>query len=1293
MCKFGTIVALLALLALPVWAGSDQSWQLKAGEESAFAIPRMSAPPTLDGKIDAAEWRDSAAISGMLENGTDYLDARPATFFLAWDAGHIYMACRVYLPPGYKLRLGGGRAQDGADCFDDGLELLFKPLGKNVSSRNERTEFKLNISGLGYGGTYTRLAVGQIMKTWEPEMHTATRVTEQGTAPMGGAWWELEAAFSNKDFELIGDNRAGDQWRMMLGINHMPNTTWMQARIPCIGSYFTPQGKTLVTLVETTPTVQMMMESLPNLASDGTASLVVKAHNPSPGQSQVKVSVDVAGKIVKDETLDVPAGGDKTFSLNEKLPESVREGRFNVHAAEGQNTLLSYTAVFKVGQFDARIRPVPAPKPDEFSFAAKFNPVRGQLQITADSFTLPDPAAVKSLSYTITNKTSGKTVASGEITRVTSQVFEDVLTLKDLEAGAYEVTSSLLLKDGKSYGPRTGTFEKKDEAKAFPEWWGKDPGDSERVIPPFTAIDRKGSRLSCWGRSYELSSLGLPKAVASQDGKVMAAPARVVVVSGGKETVINLGSPVVTDATGWRVRFSGKAEGAGLAFSAQGWMEQDGMVSVDLTYQPSDGKKIVVDGLRIEYPVANDVAECLGCVGSGFNFAPISALVLSRDKQGRLWSTFDIGRKGSGMQIGSFYPYVWLGSERRGLMWWGDNDQGWFPDNDVPAHEVARENGAVVLKNNIIGKSSEVSGPRTIHFTWMASPFKPLPKGWRMYAATEDGTFFQPFRGCRTNPKTGKPFFDLSKIATLGNCNWIHPESDEPSEWSKLWAEQKAGADDHVKKDRPFDLYNARVGVWWMHQSFQLIGYGHKSIQDDVFNYFGDEWYPDGIDTWNQSYTDYAMWLLDRSFREGGVVSTYWDLSFPVLYGSLLSGLAYRLPDGRIQPGYNSLNCRRFFQRLWAIQDKQGLNPGCTGTHSTQAYIYPCIPWISAILDGERDWNLDASDMDWIDYYPTERMRALSCPHNWGVGINWMANFSSSDPNKILAAKRAQAEYVWMHDSWCNPTMTPNYDVLFMPDRILDWGLNAENATYVPYWRNVGAKSGDPNVFVSVWKMNGRVLIGVFNYDRKATKDVKLKLDLKALGFSGKTDTLAAVDLYQRPKSVPSSFDAGARMLSFKGLAPHTARFIGIRDTNPAPVAKAREQYGALLAQAGVAPSSLPETAMDMDLIASDTVYGGPDTLVVPQDAEGLMVVTWRRSDRVLFAVVNDTDRERDGVLKLDLAKLGLTPKLQWQDFLRVRDLNKSSKDQSSVLDYYGGELTVKAIAPKSARLVVVRLY
>ncbi len=42
------------------------------------------------------------------------------------------------------------------------------------------------------------------------------------------------------DFELTGDNRAGDVWRLMLGMNHLP--MWMQARIPCIGPYFDSTG-------------------------------------------------------------------------------------------------------------------------------------------------------------------------------------------------------------------------------------------------------------------------------------------------------------------------------------------------------------------------------------------------------------------------------------------------------------------------------------------------------------------------------------------------------------------------------------------------------------------------------------------------------------------------------------------------------------------------------------------------------------------------------------------------------------------------------------------------------------------------------------------------------------------------------------------------------------------------------------------------------------------------------------------------------------------------------------------
>src|SRR3954469_665959 len=169
-------------------------------------------------------------------------------------------------------------------------------MGKNVHQSRYATEYKLNISGLGNCGTYTRLAVGQIMSNWDPSVKTAVHVTAPGTAPEGGSWWEMESVYSTTDFELTGPNRAGDQWKLMLGINHFPSNVWMQARIPCVAGYFTPNGKCVGKLVEETPAVQMTMDSLNSLATDGTASLMVKAYNPAKAAAQVQLAVDVAGK-------------------------------------------------------------------------------------------------------------------------------------------------------------------------------------------------------------------------------------------------------------------------------------------------------------------------------------------------------------------------------------------------------------------------------------------------------------------------------------------------------------------------------------------------------------------------------------------------------------------------------------------------------------------------------------------------------------------------------------------------------------------------------------------------------------------------------------------------------------------------------------------------------------------------------------------------------------------------------------------------------------------------------------
>jgi hypothetical protein len=52
-------------------------------------------------------------------------------------------------------------------------------------------------------------------------------------------------------------------------------------------------------------------------------------------------------------------------------------------------------------------------------------------------------------------------------------------------------------------GPMTGAFEKKDEAKAFAPWWGRKAGDTERVLPPYSALRRRGNTVACLGREED----------------------------------------------------------------------------------------------------------------------------------------------------------------------------------------------------------------------------------------------------------------------------------------------------------------------------------------------------------------------------------------------------------------------------------------------------------------------------------------------------------------------------------------------------------------------------------------------------------------------------------------------------------------------------------------------------------------------------------------------------------------------------------------------------------------------
>ncbi len=1265
-------VALLACGRLAGAAGWNSPIPL--AKLPSFEIPRIAQAPTIDGKIDPREWQEAVAISGVGGCVSGELIARPTTFYLAWDKDHLYMAIRTWVKPNYKPSVSG-RAPGTAACFDDSGEFHFKPMGGNVMPVRTDSSYKWNINCLGLDGDLQRVAVGQQFKNWQPTFTTVARMTEPGSAPQGGRWWECEWMASTQDFELTGPNQPGDKWRFMLGFNHM-YSGWTQARIPAMTSYFDPGGYPVATLVEKAPAIQMTMDDLPG-PLDGVAAVRISAFNPTEQAVQLKVTAlyaDEKGEpiLMKEAPLAVAPGKSAAFALNEKLarmPQGQTPGSITFTVAQSDRTLYHYFTFFKAGYPADAMAPA-QPRKEAFPLQATFNPAASNLMFAADSYYLDHPENVREVKYQIARQGEAKTLAEGTIDRAITNYYRRLIQLPALAEGTYLVEARMITRDGTVLGPEKATFVKKDEAKEYGDWWNTALGNTERVIRPFEPMTRRSDRVSMWGRTYQLNALGLPREIISQGRKLSAGESRIVAVINGKEEVIALkGEPEFTETKDWRVAFTGKAKGAGLAFSVKGKVEQDGMTQLELTYAPEGRAPVSVDALRIEFPLTAEQSECLLCLGTGGNYAARTTTLLPPG-QGRVWSTLDTGRNGSGMTVGNFYPIVWLGSDLRGFLWAGDSDRGWVPVDDRPAHEVIRVKDTVILRNNLISQTFTLDAPRTVRLNYIATPFRPLVKGWRASIHSEDGTFEGPHKK-RKDPKTGQEVM---------GWNWVNPPSKDPGEWSSLWAEFKKIADEKVRREQPFSPAQARRWMY-VHTSLPLMGYGWKSPDERVTGYFGPDW--EG-DSWNKTEQDYFLWLCDRAFREGGLRTIYWDIFFIATFNTIQNGLAYELPDGRIQPGFNMLNLRQFMMRLQSVMQDNGLTPGGLMSHATNDYCLAAAPWMDAILDGEYHSISDTSGMDWVDGYPIERMRALSVSENFGSQISWMNLIAIEDKAKRDHANRGFIEWPRMFDTWTGPNGAD------LPAGALVFDLN--EAPFIPFWRNPYVTCEDKDVLVSLWPSRDRTVLMVFNYDRAKVKDVEIRVDLTLLKLAPQQPELFRVlDLDKGAGEPESTFDLASNTLRVPALQPHTGRVIGLRVVEKKALATFTQQFQSVR---GTDAKYLPSLC-DQGMVSAKTRFlpSGQCAAVTSADAD-ISVAVWQLPDRVLLVANNGSAKDsKDAQIAVDLAKLNLVPQLVWQEFIRAIDVRTGNNDPPASLDFYGGRLTLPRLAPGATRMVVLRRF
>ncbi len=1131
-CRILWLVVSLVLVCVP-HLGHAQA--LPAGKLGAFAIPKMSQAPKIDGTIDPVEWRDAwpadtrgviprlakpPTIDGVIDPaewaGACEMDAqvsqgaahaflpRSVTWYLGWDATNLYLACRSPLAPNERVKRVARQPVGSTVMMDDSIELWLDPRGRN-EGEHLASYVQAMVNALGityYKQTFPK--IGAINNAWKPDWRIACKLAPDFSA----VTWEL--AMPASSFDLPQPNRAGDPWGLMLARNFMYQA-WDQSamawRFPGFG-FSVNSDYPVFTLADGAPVVKFH-SPLPIMR--GRAYADVDILNPAAVPVTLSVTFGITaadGKSVfeKQVAVTVPAGGTAPFRIDEPASPAIDPAvsaayRYALTVTTPDGTREIFHTHFAFNPTKARyLLDRTLPPPPELIAQATLNPVRGLVETKVDVIDFPRRDEVAAARLVVTDA-GGKVLADQKTALRFADMFTFWAPLPSLAAGKYPWTASVILKDGTEFKAGTGEIEKKNEAAAFP-WWNSKLGDANKVLWPFTAVaqEKQGKILRAWGKEYQLDGLALPRQIrvtgnadkwpAGRSGQpeLLAAPITCEAVIGGKilPVVARRGGPNVLEAKEHQIALAGAGAAGPLAVRTTTRLEQDGAYFVELTLAPAKtGQPVTVDRFDLRIPVRMEVAEYLntfGVTGHGGGYVMKQLPAQPAGTAAASAKAWDSRENGSGvMTVGSFIPQVWLGSEFRGLLWYADNDRGWTPANDRVAQDVVREGGRATMRFHFIDTPTVIDAPRTVCFVLQPTPIRPLTPGWRMLNVN----FTQSFLNWDA---MGRSRAAYSATVNLAN--------DAAYAKSAAYAANCPGP----KAPQPnlasyFAPHTESSGI--------------MTTDWPARNYFGGEW--EG-GTYTDTLIDHTLWWVNKWIEQGGLQGLYHDQFAPHTIASVSSGLAYVLPDGRVQPGYALTTRRRYVMRQHALWLEKGIARPRTLTHTTNGGPMGSFGWIESCIDGEAKLINKGMGLDFADTWPSERLRTGSFSYNLGATYGWMRLIDETGMTDAEKEhhRRVYAGHCLMHDT-VNAWVW-SYAPRNAPDSpLIKWGMNDDRVFFWPFWRNNDVVSVTaPDVKVSVWTLpaggepgrTDRVLLCVFNYGKDPAADCTVTLNLKKLGVT-----------------------------------------------------------------------------------------------------------------------------------------------------------------------------------------------
>lgn len=1032
-----------------------------AGVKDGYASPTVVVPyavvkPVIDGKIDDDEWRGAVSFNA-LQTTTHQVSARQTRFWMMWDEDNIYVAMRSPMRKGERpIQSYREIGKDMRNVvFDDSFE-IWLDLGTNSpDGQPVFFQYVSNFAG-AKADVMHEPAVGNQRWGWTSGWEPKNRLTADNQ-------WEMEVAIPRKS--LYKNTPFVDGFKMagLLARNH--KRPWEQNSFEGTGIFNVRDTYTKYVLSKKESAVHLLGVSD---STDRTFGLNLEVFGVR--DETLKWSFTSDGGVNKEGTLVVKAG---QLASVPAMPNLDKAGpgsfRVQVSSADGKTSLLDWCANREFGDLSGITQKM-EDRGDQVGLSLSFNPVSNYIRVSGDFINYGDRGKIARSSIAVKDP-SGKVISEKSVSIDNLSYVRDVINLGDIPNSDYTATMTCYDSAGKEVLSRESKFSKKDPSKAFP-WWNTTAGNIEKVIDPWTPVTHDSNgEFGVWGRKMKVGNAGLPAQVTTQGIPLLARQSELIMeTADGK--IVRARPGKLGNSIGGKPNRAFEIVHSDLDDIWVGstvTVEFDGMYKVDMHLTPK--KPVKVKSLKVVVPLTNEMADYIHATGEGIRSGFYYGF-LDKKKTGRIWDCRTVDSQP--MLIGSFIPYLWVGNSKGGICWFADSDEGWVPNDSVPAIEIRRDGKqSTDLVLNLISSDFTIDSPRKITFAFQASPVKPMEAKWRMDSWWCGDTFGN--LACHPDPAntiwSAIPFtLNTEKCRRMVDA--LH-KSTAPT--------------------LGVDKYHANAVPYFIHISLP------QDLVPEV-GYFGDEWttsVSQGL-YYGKTLTDYMIYNLSKWCKETGIDGLYTDNMSPLACDNIDAGCGYRLPDGRVQPTYQMFDTRKYFLRMRAAFLENGKNPPKIVTHMTNNMILPWVGPADVAYDGEERVIYPEMGKDFMDLWPLDRIRA-DYSGQWGVTVNFMHEYQGPwTPEALKKAMRAYTGEVILHDALPSGNANSgNQELWIGRDR---FGIEAADVSFIGYWEaDSGLATTSKDVKLAGWLRPGKILIGVVNFGEKC--DAKVTVNAAKLGL------------------------------------------------------------------------------------------------------------------------------------------------------------------------------------------------